>query len=575
VSAAALLLALPLAGLLVDGFRSSWAWAAGAAVLWGVLLAARARLSLAPMRPWLPWLAWAALSAALSGQPAASLPALARWTSVLAFGAAAAQLWGERERQAWVRALLLAAVVLGVAGLITGGAAVLRGEPGNAMTGLLPPYYNYTAFVEAAAFAASAILLAEGRTLLGRRWTLWLALAGTAGWLVAARSRGGLLAGLAGAALAALSRRRAKALLPAAAVLAVCAAAVTLFMMARGVAGVSFLLKPERARAFKRPQLWLAAAQAAADHPLLGDGPGQFEKGFRRHVFPAGYGAARYWFTSDHAHSEPLELAAETGFVGAALFAAALAAAFAGGEAAAGAEAAAALAAFGAMGAQCLVDNMLQLPSLALLFFGALACARPRRPAPAARSDRRAWLSAAAVSLALALAAPLPGALAARWQDESGPPAARLERAERLASLFPREPRAREALARALMAQTPPALDAAADQLALAARLAPYDAFYLVWRAELLRALGRWDEVEPLARRAAQLEPDFLQARLLLAEGAMRAGRREEARRWLDEVHDRRRDVEGQVNPGADYGRLITSFDAGRYAALRRLVGGR
>ncbi len=565
--AADLLLALPFAGLLLEGFRSPWAWTAGAAVLSGTLLAARRRLAFGPLLVWLPWLAWAAVSAAASGQPAASLPALARWAGVLAFAAAAPQLWAQQQRRRWLDGLLAAAVVLGAAGLATGGRAVLAGLPGNAMTGLLPPYYNYTAFVEAAAFAAAAALSARGERLFGRRWPLWLLLAGSGGWLVLARSRGALIAAAVGAAVPALRRRgRARALLPAAGVLVLLAAAATAFMTARGVAGSSYMLKPERADSFRRPQLWLAAARSVADHPLLGEGPGQFEKGFRRHAFPAeGFGPARYVFSSDHAHSEPLELAAETGLAGLGLFAAALLWGVLG-PAAEGAEADAALAAAAAMGAVCLVDNMLQVPSLALLLFGALACARARLSIEPEPRASRAWAAAAAVGLALAALAPLPGALAAAWSSEARPPGERGQDARRWSALFPLEPRPREAWARALLARRPPDFAGALQQLERASALAPTNAFYLVWRAELLRAMGRWDEAEPLARRALELEPNFLQARLLLAEADARAGRGDEASRQLDEVE--RLSRKWETGPG--YAGLMASFDAGRFEALRR-----
>src|SRR5262249_18944866 len=60
----------------------------------------------------------------------------------------------------------------------------------------------------------------------------------------------------------------------------------------------------------------------ANDHPLFGVGPGLFERGFLMHNFPAPEGSrpTRYGMRSAHAHSEFLQMAAETGWPGLALF---------------------------------------------------------------------------------------------------------------------------------------------------------------------------------------------------------------------------------------------------------------
>jgi tetratricopeptide (TPR) repeat protein len=185
-----------------------------------------------------------------------------------------------------------------------------------------------------------------------------------------------------------------------------------------------------------------------------------------------------------------------------------------------------------------------------------------------------AWTAAAVVGLGLAGSSVAVHELAGRWSDESGSPPRRLLDARRQARLFPREPAPREQLARALMAQTPPDNAAAVEPLRAAAELAPYNAYYLLWRAELLRALGAWDEAEALALRALALEPDFLQARLLAAEAAARERRLSQARGELELFDASLLRLSPMLPAGHGYVRQLTTYDAARLDALRRALAG-
>lgn len=146
------------AALLLGGLRDPLAFAAGGAVL--AFLLRRERPALGPAAAWLPWLGWAAFSALASASPWSALPVLARWAAALgAFSLAAA--WGEREREDWLKSLLACAVVLASAALWTGARTSFQFR--NAMTGLVPPYYNYTAFALSAAAAAGAAWAVHAR----------------------------------------------------------------------------------------------------------------------------------------------------------------------------------------------------------------------------------------------------------------------------------------------------------------------------------------------------------------------------------------------------------------------------
>lgn len=562
----AALVAVPFAGLLLArGLRDPALWSALAALLFAAAWRERKRAAPLPAA-WLPWLAWACLAALFSGQALRSLPALSRWAGVLCFFALARALWGEKEKRAWLLALFACAPVLAVAGLWTGWRTLVDHGSGERMHGLLWPYYNYTAFVEAAAAAAALALLARAKDLTpARRRAILAAGLVAVAWLLVARARGALLALAVGATVTALRRWDLRRFAKAGALsLAVLGAATLGFGAMQGRSLSFFWLKPDKLHTFKRPQLWAAAAGVAWQAPVTGEGPGQFEKGYRWHVVPAGFGVTSYQFSTEHAHSEPLEAAAETGFVGLALWLAAMLLSFPR-RVEASAEAEAGLAAAAAMAAQLLIDNMLQLPGLALLFFGCLACARPR--------EERRWKLSPAVCLAgaaLCAVAWVPGALAVRW-ERSGT----LEDARRLAALYPKEPAPREHLARLLQGQRPPQLEEAEAQLDAARALAPYNAYDLVWRAELLRALGRWREAEPLALEAAALEPNFVQARLIAAEADARAGRKAAGREKLREARALR---ERLVAQGVDadptrytpMDRIVASLDEGRYALVAK-----
>lgn len=531
--------------LLLGGLRDPRLFAAAGAAAWAVVWLERPALG--PAGPWLPWLGWALLSTLLSVQPLAGLPVLARWSAVLACASLAAS-WKTGEREDWLKALLLAAWTLAIAALITGAGRGWR----NAMTGMMPPYYNYTAFVLAAAAAAAGAWILHPRGARGRDAAAAAAAVALCLVCVAlARSRGAWLGLAAAAAIWSYRRFGARAL-------AAAAVAVALFF---GALAGGFLpepieyifLKKYRLHAEARPGLWRASAGVATSRPWLGTGPGSFAAGFRLRPLEFADGAARWPMTTAYAHSEPLQAAAETGWAGLALWllgaGAALRSLFGRADEDPVREAAAAAAA--AMTGQLAIDNMLQVPALAALWLTALALAS-RRSAPS-----RPWSGTAALAGgALALASWIPGALAA-----SSP--------ARAAAIFPAEPGPREDLAYEAMS---------AGRLAEADRhwsdahdREPFNAILPWRRAQIGAAAGRWDRAETLAGRAVSLEPGFLNARLLRAEALARLGRGAEARLELAEIA-RRRDSRGDPMRSSGYERTVWSFDAASFARVSSIA---
>ena len=532
--------------LALGGLRDPRLFAFAGAAAWAAVWLERPALG--PAAAWLPWLGWAALSTIVSAQPLAGLPVIARWSAVLACASLAAA-WKPKEREDWLRALLIVAAALAAAALVTGARHSWRNE----MTGLMPPYYNYTAFALSAAAAAAAAWTLHPRGARGADAKAAAALCALAlVCLFLARSRGAWLGLGAASSVWAIRRFGARA----AAAIAVAAA-----LFAGALAG-GFLPEPVDALLFKkyrlhaeaRPRLWRAAAGVASELPWLGTGPGSFAAGFRRRPVAFEDGASRWSLSTDYAHSELLQTAAETGWAGLALWllgaGAALRAFLRRADEDPVREAAAAAAA--AMTAQLAIDNMLQIPALAALWLTALALAR-------APSGSRRWPGAAILAgAALALVSWIPRTLAAVS------PA-------RAAAVFPAEPGPREELAYAAAAKGNAA--AAAAHWAAAQSLEPFNAIHPWRRAQLAGAAGRWERAEPLAARAVELEPGFMSARLVRAEALARLGRGPDARAELDEVLRLR--TAPAVETASGYDRTVRSLDEAEFGRVSALAGRR
>jgi len=485
-----------------------------------------------------------------------------------AFFSLAASLWGDRERQYWFWGLA-------VCGAVVGAASFWVEVPGYPKVGVLPPYYNYTVFVETALFSAAlAAALRRDGPRGPWRWAAGAFAAFALAHILWACSRGGLVAAACGAGVFAwrhLSRRR--FLLPFLAL----AAALAL----GGVLALATRAKSDVAQSFKRPQIWKAAVQIALDHPVFGAGPGEFADAFLKHNFPAGYGLGNYRARAEHAHSEVLESAAEFGWPGLILLLAALWAALRPGRPEHSTwPREAALAAFTAMSVQCLADNMLHLPGLGLLYVSALAAAARGPEVDSGLIPGPVWRALALSGLLLASGAWIPGWLVQRWDAAAAgslDPAARLELLMRAARLAPADPYLREHLARAWLAQGPMRRDAARRQFAEAEKISPFNAVYPATQAELLRRDGAWRQVLEAAGRAKRLEPFYLQPRLLRAEAFLRLGRVAAARAELAgacQVHLFLEPARRAAPQGfAGYEALLFSFDRSRYGELARRAG--
>lgn len=550
---------------LADGLRPpAWA-AAGAALLWLAAAQAQRRPSWKAVWTWLPWLCWLVVSAAAGPEPLVSASVVARWLAVGLFFALARGAFDDQSSERWSGGLVLVGLLTAAAALATGAWARWRwgNSSGASMTGLIPPYYNYSVFLEAAAGAAASAL--------GR----WPIAAGLTAVIVIARGRGGLIALAAGVCAAAWRRGSARRAAGWLAVLGAIVLALTAFVVWRG-GRWNYLLKTETS--FKRPQIWRAAAQGAGEHPFLGSGPGLFTLAFAPRNFDSGYGVARYQFSTPYAHSEPLQAAAETGWVGLAFWLLAV-----GGSLWLAARRPpslgrdAALAAAAAMTVHLLGDNMLQLEGLAFVYAGALACAAgPEEPAPAG-GGWKAFCALMAVLSALAFVPRLRlDRLDARF-DAAGDAAQRLLTARQALRVAPVDPGWRE---RAGLAALELGLTAEGQaDLRQAAQRDSKRPF--AWLA--LAETSPCEQALPLVGKALDDEPDFLSAKLLRDEALLKCGGapgRAEAKADLAGLPALRAELARKADSEQARGYALTNyeyallaFDAARYARDARAAG--
>ncbi|HAH08442.1 MAG TPA: hypothetical protein DCM05_18275 [Elusimicrobia bacterium] len=523
-------------GLCAGGLRWPWAWSLAAAVLWAAAWAYPPRLRGAPLFLWAACLLWAAVSAAASSEPLNSLAAFARFSVPVLLVLSASGRFSEDDRKGLFWRLCAAA-------LLASALVFLLRQASLTGTGLYS-HVNYTACLLACAFAAALAGLLGRAPEEDPAWTaaLRFAAALSLAAVLALRSRAALGACFAGAAVVLWRRGSRKTLL-----------ALALVLPAALAVAPREALKLDLPSASVRPRIWSAALEVVGDHPLLGEGPGLFERGFLRHQVsaPAGY-PTRFALSSAHAHSELLQSAAETGVVGAALLVLALAASLilAWRRPPSSWAAEAALACAAAFLAQALVDNPSALPALGWAGALALAAACPELP-EGGRRWAGVWRGLCAAGVALSLLAWWPS-----WALKTRSPGAALR-------IAPGDPSLWEALAREQLKRSPPDLAASLASMQEASRLSPSNAVYRLALSELHGVRGDWPAAAAQARAAGELEPSSPQARLLLAEAFCRLGRAGEARAAQDEAL---RLAQGAPSPETAYDRFVLG--------ARRVPGG-
>jgi tetratricopeptide (TPR) repeat protein len=95
----------------------------------------------------------------------------------------------------------------------------------------------------------------------------------------------------------------------------------------------------------------------------------------------------------------------------------------------------------------------------------------------------------------------------------------------------------------------------------------PFHPRALVWRAQIWLRLEKWDAALEDARRAVEIRPDSLEARLIWAEANEHAGQAEEAVREYGWLYER-----GQKSPDVVLGLGRCWQDLGRFAEARQVL---
>ncbi len=500
---------LPIFGLALGGLRNPWAFTAAALLLWGAAASQR-RLPKIPFAPlWGIWLAWAALSALSSAEPWRGLSDLAYRASAMCVFLLALSAH-EDGKKTWRLFLLITIPAFELVSYFIH----IRGY---AKVGVLFPYYNYTAAVAAigATLGLAAIFSKEDEEqALG-----WICLLASWTWLLWSGSRGGPLAAGVGS-LTVLMRLGYKT---AAKIFVFAGAVAILGLFASG----SGRLKIGQMKSNLRPQLWKSAIAVAADSPFLGEGPGQFDRGFLRHNFPASFAEAhtRYGRHTDHAHSEFLEEAAEIGWPGALILTFVILMTFRlawmhGNPEVGALGAAAALLTHG------LFDNIFALPALEWMFFSFLGASLAPRNANETRFPP-AWIAA---GILLTIFSSWPKWIVDTARADGSEPAL-----HRALTFTPKDHTLWSDIARARIAANNPG--GAVQAFFAASQLHPTEAVYPLWISQIAHRAGRWQDVLYHTARVIELEPKCPQARLLRANAFLALGRRDNARSELKTFH--------------------------------------
>ncbi|HBB65792.1 MAG TPA: hypothetical protein DEF68_01800 [Elusimicrobia bacterium] len=536
------------------GMRSAASWGVFSAVFLIYLAFFEKDFSLSGLGPWALLGAWLLAGTAFSAEPLNSFWYFSRYLILLAFLSFTRKA-GEAARTPWIGAVFLLA-----------GAACLtvfwQALTGRGVSGMIGPNVNYSTAFMAAAFAGLAALLFQAEKSGARiACALGLALLGAA--IAVVNSRGAVLGALAAVFFMFCLKGSFRA-----AVYFVIAALVIVVCLPAGE--FNWLLKLYDPRSLGRFGIWGSAFDAMAARPVFGWGPGLFERAFEMFKFPFHDGISYYGHFTLHAHSEPLNLAAEAGIPAMLVFVWAWAR---GTFRAPGKDTGSLILKVFAVSlfAQSSVDIIFYSGTPQILFFGTmgLLAAGERHPVEAPRVTRP-WLL---IALSLCCGA----AFLSRFSFERA----------RVCALDPSvSPALRSGCLKKALAFAPgdAGLAGAAVPLSLAldgnyvraAALAenailrtPKSPLPYFDAANLYLAGGDSASAERLLRKAAALEPDFLRARLALAEISLSLGERGAAAReiaGIEAVLNRKPDL----SRASAYDRALLSLPGAEYDKIRK-----
>jgi len=356
-----------LAALVEAGGYFQGLWNLGAAVLLAAGAVVLARSALKRDMPFPPALAgmalfffWGVLSGLRSGDPGSTFQSLTKFAAAGVFAILAFFRWEKSHRDFFQTVVIFAASLqaLGAIGSFLFSRPLFLIFPG-------PPQYPAFWLALAAALALGRAL-APGQRLVGRWVHGLLSVPLVAGGLLFP-SRSGFLSILTGLGLLFLLRFGRRGL-------GVFVLAAFLFGSLLPLSAWERKMKSNNAFHWRRTDIWASAINGIWEKPFLGWSPGRFEGLYLRHAVPQNMGPVRFRIITSYAHNDFLQLAAEYGLAGAALFLFSLGALVLKRGRSVNDEVGPP-AAMGAAAVFCLFNYPLVLPANALLAAGIVACA--------------------------------------------------------------------------------------------------------------------------------------------------------------------------------------------------------
>jgi hypothetical protein len=246
-----------------------------------------------------------------------------------------------------------------------------------------------------------------------------------------------------------------------------------------------------------------------------------------------------------------LKMAAETGWIGFALFSIAVLKSLPNNFKSMGWEGRAAAAIMYSLLGQALIDGVPGKRALTILFFSAAACtsswARAKEESISRFvEERHGWSKpvwASVLGLALCIVDIRFEQLKANAMSLASSPnlAVRVAGLKSLSAMEPRSGMLKVQLANVLLVADPGRIGTSLMLLDDAIRLRPRNPILVNLKAELFGMVGDWERSLVWATRATELNLDFPQSRLILAEALLHVGRKKEARAQLilaKQLHD-------------------------------------
>lgn len=290
--------------IIIGGLRTFNAWAVFLIVFWLYIVLFRTDFSIQKSGLWGIFLLWLVISVFGSMEPLNSTFHLTKYVTFISFYVLLKGI-DKKSIIIWLITLFLISTV----SFLT---VIIQSALGLKPIGIIPPNPNYTAGILAASVAGLFAAFFETEEKKLKTFFLILSLFFIFA-LILINSRGAFLSILVAAYFYLFQKKKFKLTLYLTMIVLFIAAFVPHDIM-------GMFLKTGDVHSFQRINIWKTALKTIYEFPFLGAGLGCFENAFSILKFPAFDGISFFGHTSLHAHSEILNLAAETGIAGALIF---------------------------------------------------------------------------------------------------------------------------------------------------------------------------------------------------------------------------------------------------------------